>query len=236
MSTRVAVVGSNFGRGVDVSVFKDNVLAILKELERRRKVDVVVWLPTEMDEADKPLEHEEFINLVAPALDGHETLVGWHTFEPIIVSDGCEVIDESVVTACHGLAGLTPDRHFVEATVKFEDGAEVLFRNHHPPINRYATRSRRSECRRKHKARTNKTFKAGLTQMDSGDYNDAKYPVMHVHQKTLLRQHYDYIRSLTPRRGGAKIELVNKQIIPGHIDNHNDLLVVVDVSKASGLR
>lgn len=204
---------ANFGRGVSADRFRANVLRVLDVDDR------VVLGVQELDEADKPLEHQ----ILNDAIDIRDTCVGWKTFEPIVVPWMLKVEKQAVTFACKGLAKYTPTRFIVEALISHPEHPEVppvLVMNQHPPINRPACQSRRRRQRRIHKRRIRYWLRRGVTVVWVGDMNDAAYPKMHRREQTAVHAGLDYICWVESSRG-AQVELKATGTVDMDIDRHN---------------
>lgn len=205
----------NWGRGVDAKKFRNNVLRTLEEGD-----DAVLGVQ-ELDEADRPDEHE----ILLQALDGTETLVGWRTYEPLIIPGWLHVRRADVVPMCRGLAGYTPARFLVEAEVRDPlrpNIPPIVYMNFHPPINRPLTLTRRRECRRVHKERINYWYAKERTIVWTSDTNDMLYPKMHRRERIAIRKGFDNVRYIVHPKG-AQLEVVKTGTLVGTIDNHDPI-------------
>jgi hypothetical protein len=213
---RLTVFSVNWGRGVDAVKFRNNVLRVLDS----GGDDAVLGIQ-ELDEADTPHEHE----ILRKALDGTETLVGWRTFEPLVIPGHLHTMRADVVPMCDGLAGYTPARFLVEALVKDQfrpNVPPVVFMNFHPPINRPLTLTRRRKCRRVHKERIDYWYARGRTIVWTSDTNDITYPKMHPREKVAMKKGFDNIRYIEHPKG-AQIEVISTGVLVGTIDKHDPI-------------
>lgn len=224
MAKRVTGFSVNWGRHENATEFRRNVLNVLDA----GGDDAILGIQ-ELDEADAPGEH----SILRQALDGTEHLVGWSTFEPLVVPEHLRVRRSEVIPMCRGLARFTPARFLIEALVMDPTRPEVppvVWMNQHPPRNAAALMTRRAQCRAVHRQRVAYWNSRGYSIVWMGDMNDPDYPQMHRNEQTAIHHGLDYIRYI-PCRGGAQMEVVQTGSLNGTIDNHDPIWARFALSK-----
>lgn len=204
----------NLGRHVSVSKFRANAAAVLDDHDAGSAYGF-----QEIDEDDTPPEHEIVRELAGP--DDH--LVGWGTFEPIVVAGKYRVRRPRVAFAAHGVAHLTPTRHIVSCLVDRADRPgvpPVQLLDNHAPRETGALAEEISANRHAYTGELLRGHGLGLSQIYVGDENDPHFPQLINHEHTAVHAGLDYIRYVEHPRG-ARLEVLDTGLVDLTIDGHN---------------
>lgn len=202
---------ANLGRGVDVAEFKLNMRRVLNAGGRR-----AVFAFQEIDEADRPEEHEYLRWLVR---DTH-TIFGALTAVPILVPKHLEVVATRVTHGCDGLAKFTPNRPIVEVTVRLPSGLEVSGHNFHLPINRPQTAGRRADVRRAVRSRVETNRRLGRAGWWTADTNThIGWPTMARGERPAIEAGIDKAKAWAP--DGREVRVTDRRTVDLTIDGHD---------------
>lgn len=206
---------ANFGRGVPVAVFVENLDRLLEAGGPR-----ALYALQEIDEADKP---EEMDILRRRVRDTHH-VVGEHTAVPILVPFHLELADALVTPACKGLALFTPNRVINEAVIQLGPNLAVAVENTHLPRLpddvsdevRQELTNRRTDVRKALRTRT-RAHDAGVWVADTNTRRG--WPTIAKGEKTVTDAGIDKAKAwVLP---GRKIRITDRRTVNLTIDGHD---------------
>lgn len=224
-SFALTVVCVNWGRGYGPGVFKRNVQRVMKFVDGREHVMLLVQ---ELDEEPDPAhEHKVFGSMLEPGTKK----VFWRTREPIILSPAFRA-DRRRRRLTMGSGqeigapdGTGPRRHAVSCVAKFE-GARVGAGNTHPhrDLPNVKVRQARGEGLEifSDEMRGVRESGGGTSGVWGGDMNDRFVPKLVPGEKVAISRGLDHIRYWN-HPNGVRLTLTDTGSLRGTIDPHDPI-------------
>jgi hypothetical protein len=222
----VTVICVNWGRGYEPGEFKENVLRVMKIVDRREHC---VILPQELDEEPDPAKEHKVLNSM---LEPGTKKVFWRSHEPIILSPDFKIhrrrrrLTMGSGKEIGGPEGTGPRRYAVTCASEYK-GIYLGWGNTHP--HRRMPGHRRVEDARiqgedifSQELSALRRWNGGMSGIWAADMNDTIVPQLVPNEKVAIRRGLDHMRYWEHPKG-ASLTLIDKGTLNGTIDNHDPL-------------